>query len=59
MVENKEFMQSWHETGRDNWKVNQMQRTAQIDKDVYFENREIKIYKDKLNKELNEKTKDL
>jgi hypothetical protein len=59
MQENKEFMNDWNKTGRQNWKTNQNKRAAEISRVKHFEDREIKIYKDQLNRELNYNTGDM
>lgn len=52
-------MKDWNKQGYSNWKENQKTRAFEIERIDYFENREIKIYKDKLNKELDYNTQDL
>ncbi len=59
MEENKEFMQEWLADGKRNWKLNQQKRADAIARVKYFEDREVKAYKDKLSKELDEATKEL
>jgi hypothetical protein len=49
MKENNQFMKEWEADGKKNWKVNQNKRAAEIERMLYFEEREIKIYKDNLN----------
>lgn len=48
--ENREFMTDWLAEGKQNWKANQQRRTDGIARVQYFEDREVKIYKDKLSK---------
>ena len=50
--ENQMFMKDWEAEGYENWKTNQETRRANIAKQKYFEDREVGIYKDKLNREL-------
>jgi len=45
-------MKDWEKEGRVNWKVNRETRAKEIARMQYFEDREVKIYKDKLEKEL-------
>ncbi len=59
MEENKEFMTQWMKEGHQNWKKNQTKRAEAIARVKYFEDREVKIYKDKLSKELDDATKEL
>ena len=59
MEENKEFMADWLKEGKKNWRVNQQKRTDAIARVKYFEDREVKMYKDKLQKELDEATREL
>ena len=59
MEENKEFMNDWMKEGKQNWKKNQERRTNAIARVKYFEDREVKAYKDKLQKELDDATTEL
>ncbi len=59
MDENKEFMNEWLKEGKQNWQLNQKKRADAIARAKYFEDREVKIYKDKLQKELDEATMEL
>lgn len=59
MDENKEFMQDWLKEGKKNWTINQKKRADAIARVQYFEDREVKAYKDKLGKELDEATVEL
>ena len=59
MDENKEFMQDWLKEGKKNWTINQKKRAEAIARVKYFEDREVKAYKDKLSKELDEATVEL
>ena len=59
MEENKEFMTQWMKEGKQNWKKNQVRRADAIARVQYFENREVQAYKNKLQKELDEATKEL
>ena len=45
-------MQDWEAEGHANWQQNQNTRKANIARQKYFEDREVNIYKDKLNKDL-------
>ena len=49
-------MKEWEEEGQQNWKKNQMTRASNIARQKYFEDREVNIYKEKLNRELLEAT---
>jgi hypothetical protein len=39
-------MKEWNETGYGNWKTNQQTRAFEISRGQYFEDREVRIYKD-------------
>ncbi len=52
LIENQTFMKEWIKEGEQNWKVNQQKREQAIAKVKYFEQREVDIYKAKLNNEL-------
>lgn len=52
-------MKEWEHEGRQNWKKNQQTRADNIARVKYFEDREINLYKEKLNKELNEATHEM
>lgn len=45
-------MKDWIKEGKDNWRVNQKKRAEAIAKVNYFEDREVNIYKKKLESEL-------
>ena len=45
-------MKEWEDEGRANWRQNQTTRRENIAKQKYFEDREVNIYKNKLNNEL-------
>lgn len=59
MVENKQFMKEWEAEGKKNWQNNQKKRQETIAKQNYFEDKEVKDYKNKLMKELDEATIDM
>lgn len=59
MRENKQFMREWEAEGKKNWKQNRETRAKEIARQLYFEDREIKIYKDGLYKELEFHTQDM
>ena len=59
MEENKDFMNQWMKEGKQNWKKNQERRANAIARVEYFENREVQAYKNKLQKELDDATKEL
>jgi len=59
LVENRTFMQDWEATGKQNWRQNREIRANEIARSNYFDDREVKIYKDKLNRELNYNTNDM
>ena len=52
-------MHDWLQEGHKNWQLNQKRRADAIARAKYFEDREVKIYKDKLAKELDEATREL
>ena len=52
-------MQDWEATGKQNWRQNREIRANEIARSNYFDDREVKIYKDKLNRELNYNTNDM
>lgn len=56
MQESKQFIKEWNETGYQNWKKNQDKRAFEIERSNYFDDREVKIYRDKLDRELNYNT---
>lgn len=45
--------------GRENWKTNQRKRASNIARQQYFEDREVNIYKAKLDKELDMATSEM
>lgn len=59
MQENKEFMQEWETEGRQNWKQNRETRAKEIARQLYFDDREVMMYKDRLNKQLDYHTQDV
>lgn len=59
LKENKQFMQEWEKEGRKNWKQNRDIRFKEIERQLYFENREVKLYKDKLSKQMQYHTADM
>ena len=59
LQENKQFMKEWEADGRKNWKQNREIRAKEIERQLYFENREIKLYKDKLTRALVQHTTDM
>ena len=52
-------MNEWNKEGIQNWKKNREIRSKEIARQLYFEDREVKMYKDALYKELESHTKDL
>ena len=52
LQENQQFMKEWEKEGKQNWKKNQKTRADNIARVKYFEDREVNIFKEKLNKEL-------
>jgi hypothetical protein len=46
-------MKDWEKKGKESWKVNQDTRAYEIKRALEFEDREIMIYKNVLDKELN------
>lgn len=59
MKENQTFMKEWENEGKGNWKLNREIRAKEIARQLYFEDREIKIYKDGLQRELDHHTNDM
>ena len=59
LAENQAFMREWEEEGRANWTINQQKRQQAIQTVKYFEDREVNIYKTKLNNELIGATKEM
>lgn len=59
LKENQQFMKDWMTEGKRNWKKNRETRASEIAKALYFEDREVGIYKDKLNKTLEYHTEDM
>lgn len=49
-------MKQWEQEGIQNWKKNKSVRTENIAKVKYFEDREVNLYKAKLEKELDSAT---
>ena len=45
-------MKEWEEEGKQNWRTNQKTRADNIARVKYFEDREVNLYKEKMNKEL-------
>lgn len=52
LQENQTFMKEWLKEGKDNWRINQKKRAEAIAKVKYFEDREVNIYKKRLENEL-------
>ena len=52
-------MKEWQDEGHANWKTNQEIRQANIAKSKYYDDREVAVYKEKLNRELNQATNEL
>jgi hypothetical protein len=59
LKENQQFMDDWEKTGKANWRKNRETRANEIAKQEFFDNREIQIYKDSLNRELVYNTNDM
>lgn len=59
MHENRQFMQDWEKEGKQNWRHNQDVRAKEIARQRYFEEREIKLYKDDLYKKMQFHTEDM
>ena len=59
MHENKQFMSEWEQAGRQNWKRNMRTRAAEIKRALEFEDREVRIYKQRLEREMVSNTTDL
>lgn len=59
MHENKEFMSEWEQAGKQNWKRNMRTRAAEIKRALEFEDREVRIYKQRLEREMVSNTNDL
>lgn len=56
LQENQTFMKQWEQEGIENWKKNNETRAANMARVKYFEDREVNIYKSKLERELNAAT---
>ena len=52
LTENQTFMKDWIQEGKKNWRINQAKRAEGIEKVKYFEDREVNIYKQRLENEL-------
>ena len=52
-------MKEWEKEGKKNWKQNRETRAKEIARQMYFEDREIQIFKDKLNKQLDQHTMEM
>ncbi len=59
MEENKQFMHDWEHEGKQKWKKNQQKRQETINRQKYFEDKEVEVFKKKLMKELDEATNEL
>lgn len=59
LKENKEFMKDWESKGKESWKQNQEKRAYEIKRALEFEDREVSIYKNKLDKELSFNNNDM
>jgi len=45
-------MKEWEQEGKQNWKKNQNTRASNIARQKYFEDREVNLFREKLNREL-------
>jgi hypothetical protein len=52
-------MKDWEAEGRKSWKANRETRAQEIERQLYFENREVKLYKDRLTKQMVQHTADM
>ena len=52
-------MKEWIAEGKEQWKLNQEKRVLAIEKVKYFEDREVNIYKNKLQTELTGATNEM
>lgn len=59
MEENRQFMRDWEKEGKTNWRKNLTKKQEIIDRAKYFEDKEVMAYKTKLNKILDEATRDM
>lgn len=59
MSENKQFMNEWQQEGKKNWALNQQKRADTMARQKHFEDLEVKAFKNKLSKELDEATRDM
>lgn len=57
--ENKQFMDDWQQTGTQNWRKNREVRASEIARAEFFDDREIQIYKDMLERELTYNSTDM
>ena len=52
-------MGDWESKGRDNWRRNRKTRAQEIKRAIEFEEREIRIYKNMLQREMDHNTNDM
>ena len=59
MEENKQFMSEWEKEGKEKWRGNLKNRQDTMDRQKYFEDKEVEVFKNRLNRELDVATKEL
>lgn len=57
--ENRDFMKQWMAEGKNNWESNWRKREEAIARAKYFEDREVQAYKKKIEREMDEATREL
>lgn len=50
--ENQDFMKSWESKGREDWRKNRSTRAHEIQRALEFDDREVRVYRDRLEREL-------
>jgi len=59
MDENREYMADWNHENKKNWKANRQRQQDMKDREKYFQDLEVKAFKNKLERELDYATKDM
>jgi len=59
MEENKQFMKDWEAEGKQNWRKNQQRKRDMMERVKYFEDKEVREYKEKLSRILDDATTDM
>lgn len=50
LKENKIFIKEWEAEGKEKWRENKEKRAHEIERQLRFEDREVKLYRNQLNK---------